>query len=204
MRHSKKGAGNRAHILQRHGIRCTQQRQAFTVTKSPTDYGAIALKVIGNAALEGGKRETLLARRENGTAHICALLLLDPKSTTRHAVNLQGTALDRLKYAKLLGVEAGLSKTRYYAGLRFRVDWHDGGQEPNLAMRYEHGEAHSLAELSPSQEIHYEAWRGACRVLGRRYANHVISCCCFDINPRVSLLPFLLQGLDILAFKVYA
>ena len=173
------------------------------MTKSPTDYGSVALRVLGRVPLDGGNRETLIARRENGSAHICALLLLDPKSPTRHAVNLQGTALDRLKYARLLGAERGLSERRYHAGMEFRSDWHDGGQEPNVTMRYEPGHSHSVVDLSDHQEEHYRDWRDACRVLGRRYAGTVISTCCFDIDPG-SLLPFLLQGLDILAFKVYA
>ena len=173
--------------------------------KSPDDYGAVALQVIGKVSLDGGNRETLIARRDNGTAYICALLLQGPTSGhARHAVSLTGTALDRLKYAKLLGKDWHESQPRYDAGMRFRQTWHSGGQEPNLAMRYEVGEAHSPVAMSPAQEIHYEAWRGACRALGRRYANHVISVCCFDIDPRYSLLPFLLKGLDILAFKVYA
>ena len=173
------------------------------MTKSATDYGSVALRIIGKVSLDGGRRETLVARRENGSAHICALLLLDPKSTTRHAVNLQGTALDRMKYAKLLGVERGLSETRYDAGLRFRFDWHNGGQQPNVTMRYEPGESHSVVEMSPGQEIHYEAWRAACRAL-RRYADPVINCCCFDLDPSARSLPRLLAGLDMLAFKVYA
>ncbi len=173
--------------------------------KRPTDYGAIALQVIGKVALEGGTRETLIAKRANGSAHICALLLQDARSGhARHAVNITGTALDRLKYAGSLGADWHEVQPRYDAGIRFRSSWHNGGQEPNLAMRYEHGEAHPAGEMSKGQEIHYEAWRAACRVLGRRYANHVISCCCFDIDPRYSLLQFLLKGLDILAFEVYA
>ena len=178
------------------------------MTKSPTDYGSVALRVIGKVALEGGNRETLIARRANGTAHICKLLLLDPKSTTRHAVNLQGTALERLRYAGLLGRDWHEAQPRFDAGEQFRTDWHEGRQEPNMAMRYmpgyHDGAGYRELDLSPKELTHYEDWKAACRVLGRRYANHVISTCCFDIDPRISLLPFLLKGLDILAFKVYA
>ena len=173
------------------------------MTKSPTDYGSVALRVLGRVPLDGGNRETLIARRENGSAHICALLLLDPKSTTRHAVNLQGTALDRLKYARLLGHERMLSERRYQAGMEFRSDWHNGGQEPNVAMRYEPGHSHSVVDLSDHQEEHYRDWRDACRVLGG-YANVVVSTCCFDIDPTTTGLRWLLTGLDILARKVYA
>lgn len=174
------------------------------MTKRPTDYGSVALKVLGRVALDGGSRETLIAKRENGTAHVCALLLQSPTSGhARHAVNLTGTALDRLKYLRRLGDGWDVSQPRYDAGMRFRASFHNGGQQPNVTMRYEPGEAHSAVEMSPSQEIHYEAWRGACRAL-RRYANPVISCCCFDIDPANGTLPWLLEGLDILAFKVYA
>ena len=174
------------------------------MTKSPDDYGAVALKIIGKVSLDGGNRETLIATRNTGKAHVCALLLQGPTSGhARHAVNLSGTALDRLKYTGQLGSDWHESQPRYDAGLRFRQAWHSGGQGPNLAMRYEPGEAHSPVDMSPDQEIHYEAWRGACRAL-RRYANPVISCCCFDLDPSLRALPRLLVGLDMLAFKVYA
>ena len=174
------------------------------MTKTPTDYGSVALRVLGRVPLDAGSRETLIARRENGSAHICALLLLDPKSTIRHAVNLQGTAMDRLKYARLLGAERGISEARYDAGQRFRSDWHEGGQEPNVTMRYEPGHSHSVAGLTDHQEGHYWEWRSACRALGG-LANVVISCCCFDLDPTpAGLRWFLLPGLDVLAHKVYA
>ena len=173
------------------------------MTKQTPDYGAVALRIIGKVSLDGGRRETLVARRENGTAAICALLLLDPRSTARHAVNLQGTALDRMKYAKRLGAERGLSETRYDAGQRFRFDWHEGGQQPNVTMRYEPGDSPSVVEMSDYQEEHYTAWRAACRAL-RRYADPVINCCCFDLDPSERGLARLLAGLDLLVRKVYS
>jgi len=170
-----------------------------------TDYGAVALKIIGKVALTGGGgRQTLLARREGGQADICALLLQDGKSGyARHAVSLTGTALDRLKYGGTLGATWLQTNMRYDAGTRFRSHWHDGGQEPNLSMRYEHGDGPRAGEMSHDQEIIYEYWRGCCRRIGP-FANVVVSVCCFDYDPGPTGLPTLLTGLDILAFQVYA
>lgn len=171
----------------------------------PTDYGAVALRIIGKVALTGdGGRKTLLARRRNGTAHICALLLQDAKSGhARHAVNITGTAIDRLRLAGLLGKHRGTSQPRYDAAIRFRRHWHAAGQEPNVAMRYERGDK-GESEMTPEQERVYEYWRNACKALGPKLVNIVIGCCCFDEEPAVRDLTGLLKGLDLLAFEFYS
>ena len=167
--------------------------------KRPTDYGAIALQVIGKVALEGGTRETLIAKRANGSAHICALLLQDARSGhARHAVNITGTALDRLKYAGLLGVNWHESQPRYDAGERFGAAWYNGGRAPHLGMRYQHARV-GKGKMSPRQQRYYDVWRRACGALGAVLVGPVVACCCFDEVPAESELPRLLTGLDLLS-----